>query len=172
MHRSRKRRKKHTRQVPSTTKGKNLDQTSKERRKKRNFRKRIEPEEDGRRQCKLCKTPNSHKQQTNSCLFQSFYDIKTSIAAPPRPQKPHNNNPTAFHKSSFLETQTPAPTKRNKNQGEEQKDNKGLLPLIKLRQQQTTRSKNTNLSTTTTTKGNKTSPWQQYHNNKNRRKQF
>ncbi len=123
-----------------------------------------------RRQCKLCKTPNSHKQQTNSGLFQSFYDIKTSIAAPP--QKPHNNNPTAFHKSSFLETQTPAPTKRNKNQGEEQKDNKGLLPSIKLLQQQTTRSKNTNLSTTTTTKGNKTSPWQQYHNNKNRRKQF
>jgi hypothetical protein len=64
MHRSRKRRKKHTRQVPSTTKGKNLDQTSKERRTKRNFRNRIEPEEDEeeRANCAKPRTRTNNKQ--------------------------------------------------------------------------------------------------------------
>jgi len=131
MHRSRKRRKKHTRQVPSTTKGKNLDQTSKERRKKRNFRKRIEPEEDGRRQCKLCKTPNSHKQQTNSCLFQSFYDIKTTIAAPP-PAKTTQQQSYRVPQELLFRNTNPSSDQKKQKSRRRTKGQQRLTPLDKI----------------------------------------
>lgn len=145
---------------PNLQREKNKEKLPKE---NRTWRKR-------RRQCKLCKTPNSHKQQTNSCLYQSFYDVKTSIAAP---RKTTRQQSYRVPQELLFRNTNPSSNQKKQKPWRRTKGQQSLLPLIKLLQQQTTRSKNTNLSTTM--EGNKTSPWQQYHNNdnnKNRRKQF
>jgi hypothetical protein len=88
MDRSRKRGKKHTRQVPSTTKGRNLDQTSKERRTKRNFRNRIEPEKEEE------DSANCAKPQTRTNNTQTVVCSRASTTSKPQsppPAKPHFN---------------------------------------------------------------------------------
>ncbi len=98
MHRSRKRRKKHTRQVPSTTKGNNLDQTSKERRKKRNFRKRIEPEEDEE------DSANCAKPRTRTNNKQTVVCSRASTTSKPQSPPPRKN-----HTTTILPRSTRAP---------------------------------------------------------------
>ncbi len=98
MHRSRNRRKKHTRQVPSTTKGNNLDQTSKERRKKRNFRKRIEPEEDEE------DSANCAKPRTRTNNKQTVVCSRASTTSKPQSPPPRKN-----HTTTILPRSTRAP---------------------------------------------------------------
>jgi hypothetical protein len=98
MHRSRKGRKKHTRQVRSTTKGKNLDQTSKDRRTKRNFRKRIEPEEEDEEDRANCTKPEL-AQTTHKQLFVAELLRHQNL----------NRRPPQNHTTTILARSTRAP---------------------------------------------------------------
>ncbi len=74
--------------------------------------KREEQRETSERESNLKKTKKT--EQIVQIPELALTTSTTSKPQSPPPAKPHNNNPTAFHKSSFLETQTPAPTKKKK----------------------------------------------------------